>query len=233
MVSRWRITTLLSLCLVGTIACGFSTWIWSESNSASTGEIEVGVGDIKTNEKNIIYFQEAKLFTLNRNGFEHQEIMIDETTGENIQTSYFDYQYQIESIWKIAPCSFTSFSYSIVQGFNPKLTGSDKYYNYLKKTSSAKMEASVFLRYENGNLSQETSEKISIEEAYDENQFKLECGVEIPKTDVPQYVVFRYSDTISIPSGSSFEDMVYVPSINVHNAVNCYFDFSLNRGMVV
>ncbi|MDD6845969.1 MAG: hypothetical protein PUE07_00360 [bacterium] len=43
MISRWRIITLSSLCIISTIACGFSAWV---SNPYSDVSIDVEVGEV-------------------------------------------------------------------------------------------------------------------------------------------------------------------------------------------
>ena len=45
MISRWRIITLSSLCIISTIACGFSAWV---SNPYSDVSIDVEVGEVVT-----------------------------------------------------------------------------------------------------------------------------------------------------------------------------------------
>ena len=45
MISRWRIITLSSLCLISTIACGFSAWVWTENNEPEVS-IDVEVGEV-------------------------------------------------------------------------------------------------------------------------------------------------------------------------------------------
>ena len=45
MISRWRIITLSSLCIISTIACGFSAWV---STPYSDVSIDVEVGEVVT-----------------------------------------------------------------------------------------------------------------------------------------------------------------------------------------
>lgn len=46
MISRWRIISVISLCIVSTLACGFSTWVWTENSKADVGAIDVTVGNV-------------------------------------------------------------------------------------------------------------------------------------------------------------------------------------------
>lgn len=45
MISRWRIITLSSLCIISTIACGFSAWVWTENNEPEVS-VDVEVGEV-------------------------------------------------------------------------------------------------------------------------------------------------------------------------------------------
>ena len=46
MISKWRIASLIGLCLVSTLTCGFSSWIYVANNKADVGDIDVNVGEI-------------------------------------------------------------------------------------------------------------------------------------------------------------------------------------------
>lgn len=46
MISKWRITSLIGLCIVSTLTCGFSSWIYVVNNKADVGDIDVNVGNI-------------------------------------------------------------------------------------------------------------------------------------------------------------------------------------------
>ncbi len=46
MISKWRIASLIGLCLVSTLTCGFSSWIYVVNNKFDVGDIDVNVGKI-------------------------------------------------------------------------------------------------------------------------------------------------------------------------------------------
>lgn len=46
MISKWRIASLIGLCIVSTLTCGFSSWIYVVNNKADVGDIDVNVGNI-------------------------------------------------------------------------------------------------------------------------------------------------------------------------------------------
>ena len=73
MISKWRIASLIGLCIVSTLTCGFSSWIYVVNNKADVGDIDVNVGNITTNSTATIVFQKAKLFSFNKYGFAHEE----------------------------------------------------------------------------------------------------------------------------------------------------------------
>ena len=113
MISKWRIASLIGLCLVSTLTCGFSSWIYVVNNKADVGDIDVNVGNITTNSTATIVFQNAELFSFNKYGFAHEEeITVDD--HNNKQTiAYFDYSYSISSLWKVSTKDTQSFKYEI------------------------------------------------------------------------------------------------------------------------
>ena len=115
MISKWRIASLIGLCLVSTLTCGFSSWIYVANNKADVGDIDVNVGNITTNSTATIVFQNAKLFSFNKYGFAHQEEIEVDKHKQTI--TYFDYSYSISTVWQINPTTVTSFKYRTTQKY--------------------------------------------------------------------------------------------------------------------
>ena len=91
MISRWRIITLSSLCLISTIACGFSAWV---STPYSDVSIDVEVGEVVSSE-----YAKHKSTTgtpYASYGFYHEDILADTTNH-----SYYDYNATIKSSWSL------------------------------------------------------------------------------------------------------------------------------------
>ena len=91
MISRWRIITLSSLCIISTIACGFSAWV---SNPYSDVSIDVEVGEVVSSE-----YAKHKSTTgtpYASYGFYHEDILEDTTNH-----SYYDYNATIKSSWSL------------------------------------------------------------------------------------------------------------------------------------
>ena len=91
MISRWRIITLSSLCIISTIACGFSAWV---SNPYSDVSIDVEVGEVVSSE-----YAKHKSTTgtsYASYGFYHEDILADTTNH-----SYYDYNATIKSSWSL------------------------------------------------------------------------------------------------------------------------------------
>ncbi len=199
MVSRWRITALLSLCLVGTLACGFSSWIYSESISASTGEITVGVGDIKSSAS--IIYQSCSTFTYGKSGILHR----DENGIE-----YFDYNFEIKSVW----CVDTS----IV---------SDLYYS-MKQSGLSSYNGSIFNFFSIANASfvakfgliddEEKASDLSFteNEAVTEQNRAVEYALSLSNAVKGKgYLFTTYAGNVyNSLNGNSFEDFVYHRSSN-------------------
>lgn len=115
MISKWRIASLIGLCLVSTLTCGFSSWIYVVNNKVDVGDIDVNVGNITTNSTATIIFKKAKVFSFNKYGFAHQEeITVD---GHKQPITYFDYSYSISTVWQINPTTVTSFEYRTAQKY--------------------------------------------------------------------------------------------------------------------
>ena len=116
MISKWRIASLIGLCLVSTLTCGFSSWIYVANNKADVGDIDVNVGNITTNSTATIIFKKAKIFSFNKYGFAHEEeITIDDHNKQTI--TYFDYSYSISTVWQINPTTVTNFVYRTTQKY--------------------------------------------------------------------------------------------------------------------
>ena len=226
MISRWRMTALLSLCLVGTIACGFSTWIWNESRSGSTGDIEVGVGDVKSNVNNVVYFQSAKVSDINKKGFRHDDTAIvkEENKDVTYDISYYSNDFEIQSIWKIKPSTLTSFEYSIIQNSN------GAQFSFLDNVTAENITFASYDSYD------EKSDKVignvvsgtSVSGVACQNG-KLTMNLTIPALSMVQYLCLTYHNSAKIPDKSDFETAVYDNVVSVHGMSLISFDVSLNK----
>lgn len=228
MVSRWRITALLSLCLVGTLACGFSSWIYSESISASTGEITVGVGDIKTNADKVIFFQSATVSSVGKKGFRHDETVVLKENNKDVSydVSYYDNNYEISSIWKIKPSSIVDFEYSITQNFKNGAS-----YNLLSSAKAENLTATSYDSYD--EASKKVGGNVISGTSVSNVTYGSDClsmNISVPKTESDQYLCITYKNTVSIPSDSDFETAVYDKIVSsIHSIMSIDFDVALNK----
>ena len=211
MVSRWRITALLSLCLVGTLACGFSSWIYSESISASTGEITVGVGDIKSSAS--IVYQSCSTFTYGKSGILHQ----DENGIE-----YFDYNFEIKSIWCVDTTIYSNLYYSIQQFGLIAHDGS--IFNFLSSDFSNIVFSAKYSLMED----ETTSRNLSYSKNTNVTEAKRATEYQIDLSSVNYDCVYLFLSYSADMSGyfadKSFEDCVYN---SVSNSGNLSFDLTL------
>ncbi len=220
MISRWRIVSVISLCLVSTLACGFSTWVWSENNKADAGEIDVSVGNVTTNSEATIVFQKASLFTFGKYGFAHQETI--RLNDEDQEITYFDYSYSISTIWKVSTKDTTSFTYQIGQTYN----GS---FNFLPK-DNASMTVQSYSKYENEVLSDALSGASASYTSYTSGS--ITYSLTLPSSSSYQYVEMKYSNTATIESGKDFNTTVFTPATTQvdHNKTQVVtFSFILNK----
>lgn len=110
MISNWKITGLLSLCILSTLACGFSTWVLTNNDAAvDVGKITVDVGDI-VETGGAVSFVSAEVPEINKYGFAHSEIL---TNGNTV--TYFDCSWSISTTWTVDCSVYKSLSYSIAE----------------------------------------------------------------------------------------------------------------------
>lgn len=79
MVSTGRITSLIALCLVSTIACGFSSWIYVENNKASING-SVSVGDVQYMAYFSMNKNDIKMFSIGPDGLVDDEKIVNKAS---------------------------------------------------------------------------------------------------------------------------------------------------------
>ena len=221
MISKWRIASLIGLCLVSTLTCGFSSWIYVVNNKVDVGDIDVNVGNITTNSTATIVFQNAKLFSFNKYGFAHEEeITFDDHNKQTI--AYFDYSYSISSLWKVSTKDSQTFQYEIDEIYNG--------YEFLPKTGTLTVNSYSTYNETTGALSDlltgaksSTAVPITGTIAY---------SLTLPQSASYQYVMLEYKNTVTIPKDSSFEATVFTPATTqvAHEKKQIVtFSFSLNK----
>lgn len=221
MISKWRIASLIGLCLVSTLTCGFSSWIYVANNGADVGDIDVNVGNITTNSTATIVFQKAELFSFNKYGFAHEEeIAFDDHNKQTI--AYFDYSYSISSLWKVSTKDSQTFQYEIDEIYNG--------YEFLPKTGNLTVNLYSTYNETTGTLSDlltgaksSTAVPITGTIAY---------SLTLPQSASYQYVMLEYKNTVTIPKDSSFEATVFTPATTqvAHEKKQIVtFSFSLNK----
>ena len=202
MISKWRIASLIGLCLVSTLTCGFSSWIYVANNKTDVGDIDVNVGNITTNSTATIIFQNAELFSFNKYGFAHEEeITFDDHNKQTI--AYFDYSYSISSLWKVSTKDTQSFKYEISEEYNGScnfLPGSGTFtissYSTYNESTGALSDLLTGARLSNTSP---TSGSITY-------------TLTLPQSASYQYVMLEYKNTVAIAEESSFETAVFTPA---------------------
>ena len=223
MISKWRIASLIGLCIVSTLTCGFSSWIYVANNGADVGDIDVNVGNITTNSTATIVFQKAELFSFNKYGFAHEEeITIDDHNKQTI--AYFDYSYSISSLWKVSTKDTQSFKYEISEEYNGScnfLPGSGTFtissYSTYNESTGALSDLLTGARLSNTSP---TSGSITY-------------TLTLPQSASYQYVMLEYKNTFIIEKNSSFDATVFTPATTQtddHNNTKIVtFSFLLNK----
>ena len=223
MISKWRIASLIGLCLVSTLTCGFSSWIYVVNNKVDVGDIDVNVGNITTNSTATIVFQNAKLFSFNKYGFAHEEeITFDDHNKQTI--AYFDYSYSISSLWKVSTKDTQSFKYEIDEEYNGSC-------HFLPKSGTLTINSYSTYNETTGALSDlltgaksSTAVPITGTIAY---------SLTLPQSASYQYVMLEYKNTFTIEKNSSFEAAVFTPATTqkdrFENTRVVMFSFSLNK----
>ena len=223
MISKWRIASLIGLCIVSTLTCGFSSWIYVVNNKADVGDIDVNVGNITTNSTATIVFQKAELFSFNKYGFAHEEeITIDDHNKQTI--AYFDYSYSISSLWKVSTKDTQSFKYEISEEYNGScnfLPGSGTFtissYSTYNESTGALSDLLTGARLSNTSP---TSGSITY-------------TLTLPQSASYQYVMLEYKNTFIIEKNSSFDATVFTPATTQtddHNNTKIVtFSFLLNK----
>ena len=211
MVSKWRITALLSLCLVGTLACGFSSWIYSESISASTGEITVGFGDIKSSAS--IVYQSCSTFTYGKSGILHQ----DENGIE-----YFDYNFEIKSVWcvdtSIVSDAYYVMSQSGIKAYNGSI------FNFFSIADSSFTAKFGLVDDEKNSSDISVIKNDSVTEANKAVEYELSLSA---SSKGKGYLFLTYFGNLyDSLNGNSFEDCVYR---STSSGKNFSIDFSLKN----
>lgn len=231
MISKWRIASLIGLCLVSTLTCGFSSWIYVANNGADVGDIDVNVGNVTTNSTATIVFQGAKLFSFNKYGFAHEEeITVDDHNKQKI--TYFDYSYSISTVWQINPTTVTSFEYRTTQ----KYASSYDFISYSDSDTNKKCTVTSYAQFDldtfigSGTGSNPT---IAFKKKIMSPTNSLDFTVTIPQSTATQYILITYQNVVTGLSDADFETKVFNGSINGNDGhghiAPVTFDFTLNK----
>lgn len=232
MISKWRIASLIGLCIVSTLTCGFSSWIYVVNNKVDVGDIDVNVGNITTNSTATIIYKKAKLFSFNKYGFAHEEeITVDDHNNKQTIT-YFDNSYSISTVWQINPTTVTSFKYRTTQ----KYAFSYDFISYSDSDTNKKCTVTSYAQFDldtftgsgtGSNLTIASIKKIM-------NPTKsLDFTFTIPQSTATQYILITYQNVVTGLSDADFETKVFNGSINGNdghgNTVPVTFDFTLDK----
>ena len=203
MISKWRIASLIGLCIVSTLTCGFSSWIYVVNNTTDVGDIDVNVGNITTNSTATIIFQNAELFSFNKYGFAHEEeITVDD--HNNKQTiAYFDYSYSISSLWKVSTKDTQSFKYEISEEYNGSC-------NFLPKSGTLTINSYSTYNESTGALSDALTGATSSNTG--STSGSITYTLTLPQSSSYQYVKLEYKNIVSVPEGSDFDATVFTPA---------------------
>lgn len=223
MISKWRIASLIGLCLVSTLTCGFSSWIYVANNKTDVGDIDVNVGNITTNSTATIVFQKAELFSFNKYGFAHEEeITIDDHNKQKI--TYFDYSYSISSLWKVSTKDTQSFKYEIDEEYNGSC-------HFLPKSGTFTVNSYSTYNESTGSLSDPLTDASSSNTG--STSGSITYTLNLPKSVSYQYVMLEYKNTFTIEKNSSFEAAVFTPATTqkdrFENTRVVMFSFLLNK----
>lgn len=202
MISKWRIASLIGLCLVSTLTCGFSSWIYVVNNNVDVGDIDVNVGNITTNSTATIVFQKAELFSFNKYGFAHEEeITFDDHNKQTI--AYFDYSYSISSLWKVSTKDTRSFKYEISEEYNGSC-------NFLPGSGTMTISSYSTFNESTGVLSDAlTGAKSS---NIGSTSGSITYSLTLPQSSSYQYVKLEYKNIVSVPKNSDFDATVFTPA---------------------
>ena len=227
MISKWRIASLIGLCIVSTLTCGFSSWIYVVNNKVDVGDIDVNVGNITTNSTATIVFQKAKLFSFNKYGFAHEEeITVDDHNNKQTIT-YFDYSYSISSLWKVSTKDTQSFKYEISEEYNGSC-------NFLPGSGTFTISSYSTYNESTGALSDALTGATSSNTG--STSGSITYTLKLPQSVSYQYVMLEYRNTFTIAKESSFEATVFTPATTqvgqVHGAQIVTFSFLLNKDKV-
>ena len=222
MISKWRIASLIGLCLVSTLTCGFSSWIYVANNKADVGDIDVNVGNITTNSTATIVFQKAKLFSFNKYGFAHEEEIL--VNGHKQTITYFDYSYSISSLWKVSTKDTQSFKYEIDEEYNGSC-------HFLPKSGTFTVNSYSTYNESTGALSNPLTDVSSSNTSFTSGS--ITYTLNLPKSASYQYVMLEYKNTFTIEKNSSFEAAVFTPATTqkdrFENTRVVMFSFLLNK----
>ena len=223
MISKWRIASLIGLCLVSTLTCGFSSWIYVANNKVDVGDIDVNVGNITTNSTATIVFQNAKLFSFNKYGFAHEEeITFDDHNKQTI--AYFDYSYSISSLWKVSTKDAQTFKYEIDEEYNGSC-------HFLPKSGTFTVNSYSTYNESTGALSNPLTDVSSSNT--NSTSGSITYSLTLPQSASYQYVMLEYKNTFTIAKDSSFEAAVFTPATTqkdrFENTRVVMFSFLLNK----
>lgn len=229
MISKWRIASLIGLCIVSTLTCGFSSWIYVVNNKADVGDIDVNVGNITTTTTATIVFQKAKLFSFNKYGFAHQEEI---NVNDHKQTiAYFDYSYSISSLWKVSTKDTQKFKYEIDEEYNGSC-------NFLPESGTLTVSSYSTYNENTGDLSDALAGASSSIYRSTTGSITYTLNLKLHQSVSYQYVMLEYKNTFTIAKDSSFEATVFTPATtqkdkdHINNTKVVTFSFLLNKDKV-
>lgn len=233
MISKWRIASLIGLCIVSTLTCGFSSWIYVVNNKADVGDIDVNVGNITTTSTATIVYKKAKLFSFNKYGFAHEEeITVDK---HNKTITYFDYNYSISTVWQINPTTVTSFKYRTTQ----KYASSYDFISCSASDTNKKCTVTSYAQFDletfTGSGTTGSNPTIAFKNKMMNPTNSLDLTLTIPQSTATQYILITYQNVVTDTdlSDTDFETKVFNGSINRDdghgNTVPVTFDFTLNK----
>ena len=223
MISKWRSASLIGLCLISTLTCGFSSWIYVANNKDDVGDIDVNVGNVTTNSTTTIVFQKAELFSFNKYGFAHEEEI---TVNDHKQTiTYFDYSYSISTVWQINPTTVTSFEYRTTQ----KYASSYDFISYSDSNTNNKCIVTSYTQFDLNTFTGSgtgSNPTITFKKKIMNPTNSLVFTLTIPQSTATQYILITYQNIVTGLSDAEFEKKVFNGSINGHTVT---FDFTLNK----
>lgn len=227
MISRGKLISLLSLCLAGTFACGFSSFVFTAKTKTDTDTIQVGVGEVKTNFSSVIQFVNASTFTMTKSGFP-KAYTFKNASDENQIAYYNSKEFSLKSIWKINPSTERTFTYKM-EVVKAESSSSFSLYNFFSSSdTNASLSLSVYSDADLKNKVYDSSSSSLIL-----NGKTVSSDITLVQYDAPLYLDFSYIGSIE---NNDFYDNVFKNCVSERTLNGKYtyvnqlsFSFSLNK----